>query len=87
MAGFWAVRSFGGCRDGLLVVAGYADVWIETSGKPWDFAVFKIAAEEAGARFFDFTGRATIYGGNGVICTPGLEAETRRFLRCDNIVA
>ena len=87
MSGFWAVRSFGGCRDAVMLAAGHVDAWIETSGSAWDFAALKIIAEEAGARFFDFTGHATIYGGNCAVCTPNLEAETRRFLRCDNIVA
>jgi histidinol-phosphatase len=77
---FWAVRSMGGCLDALMVARGQAEIWIETSGKPWDFAPLKIIAEEAGARFFDFSGKPTIYGGNGVICNPHLEAMVRRFV-------
>jgi histidinol-phosphatase len=80
MTRFWAVRSMGGCLDALMVARGQADLWIETDGQPWDFAPLKIIAEEAGARFFDFQGRPTIYGGNCVICTPGLEQEARRFV-------
>src|ERR1022692_4008621 len=70
MQPFWAVRSMGGCLDALMVSRGQAEIWIETSGKPWDFAPLKIIAEEAGARFFDFEGKSTIYGGNCVICAP-----------------
>jgi len=70
---FWAARSMGGCLDALMVARGQAEIWIETSGKPWDFAALKIIAEEAGARFFDFEGKSTIYGGNCVVCTPGME--------------
>jgi histidinol-phosphatase len=77
---FWAVRCFGGSYDAVMVSRGVSDLWIETSGKPWDFAPLKIIAEEAGARFFNFEGNATIYGGNCVICTPGLEAVARRFV-------
>ena len=77
---FWAVRSMGGCLDALLVAQGQADLWIELTGKPWDFAPLKIIAEEAGACYFDFQGRDTIYGGNCVICAPGLEEEARRFV-------
>lgn len=80
MEPFWAVRSFGGCLDALLVARGQAEIWIETSGKPWDFAALKIIAEEAGARFFDYQGKSTIYGDNCVICAPGLEDEARRFI-------
>jgi len=77
---FWGVRCMGGCMDALMVARGQAEIWIETGGKPWDFAPLKIIAEEAGARFFDFEGRATIYGGNCVICAPGLEETVRQFL-------
>jgi fructose-1,6-bisphosphatase/inositol monophosphatase family enzyme len=80
MQPFWAVRSMGGCLDALMVSRGQAEIWIETAGKPWDFAPLKIIAEEAGARFFDFEGKSTIYGGNCVVCTPGLEETVRLFL-------
>lgn len=80
MEPFWGVRCMGGCMDALMVARGQAEIWIETGGKPWDFAPLKIIAEEAGARFFDFEGRATIYGGNCVICAPGLEKTVRQFL-------
>src|ERR1022692_4797043 len=80
MQPFWAVRSMGGCLDALMVSRGQAEIWIETSGKPWDFAPLKIIAEEAGARFFDFEGKSTIYGGNCVICAPALEETVRQFL-------
>ncbi len=80
MQAFWAVRSFGGCQDAMLVASGRAEAWIEPVGKPWDFAPLKIICEEAGAVFFNFDGRRTIYGGSGAICVPGLEAELRRFV-------
>jgi histidinol-phosphatase len=77
---FWAVRCLGGCYDAMMVARGVADVWIETGGKPWDFAAIKIIVEEAGARFFDFEGRPTIHGRSGIACTPGLEAAVRKFV-------
>ncbi len=80
MEPFWAVRSMGGCLDALMVARGQAEIWIETAGKPWDFAPLKIIAEEAGARFFDFQGNPTIYGGNCVICAPGLEQDVWRLI-------
>lgn len=80
MRPFWAVRSMGGCLDAMMLARGQADLWLEPTGQAWDFAPLKIVAEEAGARFFDFSGRATIYGGNCVLCTPGLEDEARRLL-------
>jgi len=80
MRPFWAVRSMGGCLDATMVVRGQADLWLELAGKPWDFAPLKILAEEAGARFFDFAGNRTIYGGNCIICAPGLEQVARDFV-------
>src|SRR6266851_174845 len=80
MEQFWAVRSMGGCLDAMMIARGQADMWIEISGKPWDFAPLKIIAEEAGARFFNFDGRSSIYGGNCVVCAPGLEELARRFV-------
>jgi histidinol-phosphatase len=80
MRPFWSVRSMGGCLDAMMVARGQADVWIELSGKPWDFAPLKIIAQEAGACFFDFEGKDTIYGGNCVICAPGMESAARLFV-------
>ena len=77
---FWAARSMGGCLDALMVARGQAEIWIETSGKPWDFAPLKIIAEEAGALFFDYQGNRTIYNGNCIICAPGLEEAVRQLL-------
>jgi fructose-1,6-bisphosphatase/inositol monophosphatase family enzyme len=81
LSGFWAVRSMGGCQDAALVVSGRAEAWIELAAKPWDLAPFKVIAEEAGARFFNFDGGASIRGGNAVICAPFLEAELRELVR------
>jgi fructose-1,6-bisphosphatase/inositol monophosphatase family enzyme len=80
MRQFWAVRSFGGCQDAVLVAAGQAEAWVEPTGKAWDFAALKIIAEEAGAVFFNFDGRKSIYGGNCGICVPALEVELRRLV-------
>jgi len=81
LAGYWAVRSMGGCQDAMLVVSGRAEVWFEISAKAWDLAPLKILAEEAGARFFNFDGGSSIHGGSAVICAPFLEEELRAFVR------
>jgi histidinol phosphatase-like enzyme (inositol monophosphatase family) len=77
---FWAVRSLGGCVDAVMVAAGQAEMWIELHAQPWDLAALKIIAEEAGARFMNFDGRSTIYGGNVVIFVPALEPAVRGLL-------
>ncbi len=78
---FWAVRGLGGSVDAILVAQGRADVWIEPSAKPWDFAPLKIIVEEAGGRFAAFDGSNSIYKGNGYACTPGLEPYVRELLK------
>jgi histidinol phosphatase-like enzyme (inositol monophosphatase family) len=78
---YWAVRSMGGCQDAILVPSGRAEAWIELAAKAWDLAPFKVIAEEAGARFFNFDGGSSIHGGNAVICTPFLEPELRELVR------
>jgi histidinol phosphatase-like enzyme (inositol monophosphatase family) len=80
MRPFWAIRSLGGAHDAMLVAAGSAEGWIEPNAKAWDFAPLKIVAEEAGARFFNFDGGHSIYGGSAVICVPALETALRRFV-------
>jgi histidinol-phosphatase len=80
MAGYWTVRSMGGCQDAVLVVSGRAEAWVELAAKAWDLAPFKVIAEEAGARFFNFDGGASIHGGNAVICVPFLEPELRELV-------
>lgn len=80
MARFWAVRGLGGAADAMMVASGQAEVWMEPSASPWDFAPLKIILEEAGARYLNIDGGSTIYAGNGIGCAPGLEAEVRRFL-------
>ena len=81
MARFWAVRGLGGAADAMMVAAGQAEVWIEPSASPWDFAPLKVILEEAGARFINIDGGSTIYAGNAIGCAPGLEHEVRPFLQ------
>jgi histidinol-phosphatase len=80
MARFWAVRGMGGAADAMMVASGQAEIWIEPSASPWDFAPLKVILEEAGARYLNVDGGSTIYAGNGIGCAPGLEQEVRRFL-------
>ena len=81
LAGFWTVRSMGGCLDAMLLVTGRADVWLEAQAKPWDLAPLKILADEAGLCTFDFTGEDTIYGGNYAITVPALKGPVLEFVR------
>lgn len=80
MEQFWAIRCLGGCLDSLMVASGQMEVWIEPVVAPWDLAPSQVILEEAGAVFFDFRGRRTIYGGSAVGCVQGLEAQVRAFI-------
>ncbi|PON11733.1 histidinol phosphate phosphatase [Candidatus Entotheonella serta] len=60
-------RGFGDYFAHTFVFRGQAEVMVEADVKPWDLASLKIIAEESGGRFTDFTGNATIYGGNAVV--------------------
>ena len=77
---FWSVRSMGGCMDAMCVASGRADAWMTMEANAWDLAPLKIIGEEAGARFFNFDGKSSIYGGNCVMTVPSLEADLRQFL-------
>jgi histidinol-phosphatase len=80
MSRFWSIRGLGGAADAMLVAGGQAELWIEPSASTWDFAPLKVILEEAGARYFNFDGGASIYAGNCIACAPGLEPEARRML-------
>jgi histidinol phosphatase-like enzyme (inositol monophosphatase family) len=80
MARFWAVRGLGGAADAMMVAVGQAEIWLEPTASPWDFAPLKVILEEAGARYLNVDGGSSIYAGNGIGCAPGLEQEVRRFL-------
>jgi histidinol-phosphatase len=80
MARFWAVRGLGGAADAMMVASGQAEIWLEPSASPWDFAPLKVILEEAGARYLNVDGGSTIYAGNGIGCAPGLEPEVKNFL-------
>jgi histidinol-phosphatase len=80
MERFWAVRGMGGAADAMMVASGQAEIWLEPSASPWDFAPLKVILEEAGARYLNIDGGSSIYAGNAVGCAPGLEREVKLFL-------
>lgn len=76
---FWAFRCLGGTPDAMMLAEGQMDVWVEPKVAPWDMAASQVILEEAGAVFFAFSGKRSIYEGNCVACAPGLEAFMRAF--------
>ena len=77
---FWAVRGLGGTPDAMMVASGQAEIWIEPSASPWDFAAVKVIVEEAGGLFRNFDGGSTIYAGNCVATTPAFLGEVRKLV-------
>lgn len=64
-------RGFGDFWAHMLVAEGAVEIAIEPKVAPWDMAPVKIIVEEAGGRFTDLHGTATIEGGSG-LSTNGL---------------
>ena len=79
LTSFWAFRCLGGTPDAMMLAEGQMDAWVEPKVAPWDMAAAQVILEEAGAVFFAFNGKRSIYEGNCVACTPGLEASMRDF--------
>jgi len=73
-------RGFGDYFGHTFVARGQAEAMIEVDVKPWDLAAIKIVIEEAGGRFTDFAGRATIYGGSAIASNGVLHDDILRLL-------
>jgi histidinol-phosphatase len=76
-------RGFGDYYGYGLVATGQADVYTEVDLKPWDLAAAKIIVEEAGGRFTDLQGRATIYAGTALATNGRLHDAALRLLTAD----
>jgi len=57
-------RCYGDLAGAAMVLLGRAEAWVEAGVKIWDIAPLKILVEEAGGRFTDLAGRATVESGN-----------------------
>jgi histidinol-phosphatase len=73
-------RGFGDYYGYALVAAGKAEIYAELDLKPWDLASAKILVEEAGGRFTDFEGQATIYSGTALATNGRLHDAVLRML-------
>ena len=60
------MRGWSDCYAYALVATGRVDAAFDPVMKPWDCAPFATILEEAGGRFTDWAGRATIHGGDAV---------------------
>ncbi len=57
-------RCYGDLAGCALVLTARAEAWIEAGVQIWDLAPLKILVEEAGGRFTDLSGRATVASGH-----------------------
>ena len=73
-------RGFGDYFGHTFVARGQAEAMVELDLKPWDLAAIKILIEEAGGRFTDFTGVATIYGGTAIASNGAVHDEILRLI-------
>lgn len=76
-------RGFGDSLGHSVVSCGQAEVALEPEIKPWDVAATKIIVTEAGGRFSDFSGSASIYTGSAVISNGRVHDEVIAILRGD----
>ncbi len=59
-------RCYGDLAGCALVLQGKAEAWIEAGVQLWDLGPLQILVEEAGGRFTDLDGRATVASGSCV---------------------
>lgn len=62
----WITRTWGDAYGYYLVATGRATVMVDPIMSVWDAAAILPILEEAGGRFTDWSGRATVHGGEGV---------------------
>jgi len=72
-------RTWGDAYGYALIATGRADVMVDPLMSDWDAAPLLVILEEAGGRFTDWQGNATIYGREGV-ATNGILHDA--VLRC-----
>jgi histidinol phosphatase-like enzyme (inositol monophosphatase family) len=74
-------RTWGDCYGYVLVATGRAEVMIDSAMNPWDCAPMLPILEEAGGRFTDWNGEATIWGKDAVATNGRLHAEALAITR------
>lgn len=65
-------RTWGDCYGHALVATGRIEAQVDPVMAPWDAGPFLTIATEAGGRFTDFGGNATVHGGSGLSANASL---------------
>jgi histidinol phosphatase-like enzyme (inositol monophosphatase family) len=74
-----ATRTWGDAYGYLLVATGRAEIMLDPFMNVWDAAAILPVMEEAGGSFTNWSGRVTIYGGEGLAVNKILLPEVLRF--------
>lgn len=74
-------RGWGDCYGHMLVATGRAEIMIDPAMNAWDAAALLPIVEEAGGCYIDWSGHATIYGGNGISVHPAFREVVLGMLR------
>jgi len=74
-------RGFGDYFGHTFIARGQAEAMVELDLKPYDVAPLKIIIEEAGGRFTDLKGVATIYGDEAVTSNGRVHDEVLELMR------
>jgi len=65
-------RTWGDAFGYLLVATGRAEIMVDPALSLWDAAALQPVIEEAGGRFFDWQGRATVHSEEGIATNAAL---------------
>jgi histidinol-phosphatase len=74
-------RGWGDCYGHALVATGRADVMIDPLMNPWDAAALVPIVQEAGGSFCDWTGKTSIYSGDGISVNLALRETVLALLK------
>jgi histidinol-phosphatase len=74
-------RGWGDCYGHILVATGRAEVMVDPLLNVWDAAALLPIVEEAGGHFVDWSGKASIYSGNGISVNAALKDAVLELLK------
>ncbi len=80
-AASWYRAGWGDAYGHALVASGRLELMLDPVLNPWDCAPFAVILPEAGGWFGDWSGRATIHGGEGLSTTETLLPEVLACIR------
>lgn len=73
-------RTWGDCYGHILVATGRAEIMVDPVLSSWDAGPLLTILEEAGGRFTDLEGVATVHGGSGISTNGRLHDQVLKWL-------